>query len=113
MRALFWGTRILCLLMFVFAMPFYLGYGVPDFAQWHWYDFVQLVLGTASLAALLLAWRWQLVAGLILISSAVLASLVSLAAGFGPYTPLIFCLAPGLLLLIFVKRRKKWRRRWA
>ena len=113
MWALFWSTRILCLLMFAFAAPFYVGYGMPDLAQLRWYDLVQLILATASLAGLLLAWRWQLAAGLILIGSGLVTSLVALAAGFGPYTPLNFCLVPGLLLLYLVRYRKKWRRRWA
>lgn len=113
MSGFFWFTRIFCLVMFAVGAPFYFGYGMPDFAQLKWYDVIQLLLATASLAALLLAWRWQLLAAFILSGSAVLTSLISLAAGFGPITPLNFCLAPGLLLFLFVRRRKKWRHRWA
>lgn len=113
MSGFFWFTRIFCLVVFAVGAPLYLGYAMPDFAQSKWHDVIQLLLAFASFTALLLAWRWQLLAAFILTGSALLTSLVALAAGSGPITLLNFCLAPGLLLFIFVRRRKKWRRRWA
>ncbi len=107
MKAFLWTGRILCLLMFLFAAPFYFGYGVPDFAQLAWYDLVQLILITASLLAFLLAWRWETAAGLILTGSGVLSPLVGMAAGFDPFSPLLFCLVPGLLLLAYAIGRKR------
>jgi hypothetical protein len=107
MKALLWSGRIICLLMFLFAAPFALGYGMPDFAKLPWYDLVQLALIAAALLGLLMAWRWEMAAGLILTGSGVLSSLVGLAAGFDLYSPLLFCLAPGLLLLAYAMVQKR------
>lgn len=111
MKALLWSGRIICLLMFLFAAPFYFGYGVPDFAQLAWYDLVQLALITAALLGFLLAWRWEMTAGLILTGSGVLSPLVGLAAGFDFFSPLLFCMVPGLLLLFYAMRRNREARR--
>jgi len=111
MRALRWSARLVCLGMFALAAPFYLGEAWPAPADLPWYDSAQLILVTASLLAMLLAWRWELAAGLILTVSGALTSLIALAAGFGPFTPLNFCLVPGLLLLASVRGRKKKNRR--
>jgi CHASE2 domain-containing sensor protein len=113
MRALLWGTRILCLAMFLFAAPFFVGYGVPDLARLPWYDLVQLALITAALLGLIMAWRWEITAGLVLTGSGVLSSLVGVIAGFDPYSPLLFCLAPGLLLLAYAMFQKRLLRREA
>ena len=111
MKALLWGARILCLLMFLFAAPFYFGYGVPDLAKLPWYDLVQLALITAALLGLLMAWRWEMMAGFVLTGSGVLSSLVGVLAGFDAFSPLLFCLAPGLMLLFYAARRSKEARR--
>lgn len=111
MKALLWSARVLCLLMFLFAVPFCFGYGMPDWAALAWYDLLQLMLVTAALVGLLLAWRWERAAGLVLTGAGGLSPLVALCAGFNPYTPLIFCLAPGLLLLLYARRRKHEARR--
>jgi hypothetical protein len=111
MRALLWVTRILCLAMFLFAAPFFVGYGVPDFAAMAWYDLVSITQAAIALVALLMAWRWTLLAGWILTASGVLTSFVGLAAGFEPYSPLSFCLVPGLLLLLHARLYEKSQRR--
>lgn len=111
MKALLWSGRIICLLMFLFAAPFALGYGLPDFAKLPWYDLVQLALIAAALLGLLMAWRWEMTAGLVLIGSGALSSLVGVLAGFDPFSPLDFCMAPGLLLLLYAVRRNKEARR--
>ncbi|KMY68283.1 hypothetical protein AAU61_00810 [Desulfocarbo indianensis] len=113
MKALRWSARLICLGMFAFAAPFYAGEEWPGLADLSWYDSAQLILVTASLLAMLLAWRWELAAGLILTASGALTSLIALAAGFGPFTPLNFCLVPGLLLLACARGLKKKSRRSA
>jgi len=80
---------------------------MPDLARLPWYDLVQLFLITAALAGLLLAWRWQMAADLVLTGSGLLTSVAALAAGFGPFTPLNYCLAPGLLLLANARGPKR------
>ena len=111
MKALLWSGRIICLLMFLFAAPFAFGYGMPDLAKLAWYDLVQLALIAAALLGLLMAWRWEMAAGFILTGSGALSSLVGVLAGFDPFSPLDFCMVPGIMLLVYAVRRGKEARR--
>lgn len=105
-----WTARIMALLILLFALPFYFGYGNPlPFASPEYTagENFGLTIFPLILIGLALGWKYEKLGGYLTLISIVVGLVVSLFAGddFLPITILVG-LIPGILYLMLAYNKK-------
>ena len=97
-----WAARISALIVFAFIFPFYIGYGVPvPSAVLSFYENVWIVAMPIFLIGLVVGWKWEKIAGYLIIIPILFSFLVSLFLWESVSPIMAAPLIPGLLYLIY------------
>lgn len=103
-----WIARITAIIMFLFLLPFYFGYGLPfPNSSLSLLENIHLIIMPIILIGLLVGWRWEKIAGYMIcapISIKLLAALIFIENP-GPIN--ILLIIPGILYLIYGYKNSK------
>lgn len=103
MKIVHWIARISALIILLFLLPFYFGYGNPlpftnpDYSLW---ENVALLAVPFIILGLVLGWRYEKIGGLLIVVSMAIAFLIGLLTDANLSINLIFPILPGILYLI-------------
>lgn len=103
MKTLKWLARIISLMFLIFALPFYFGYGNPlpfvnpNYSLW---ENVSLAMLPLILVSLALGWKYEKLAGFLIIISTLIIFLLGIITGSNLSANLLVPLIPGMLYLI-------------
>lgn len=98
-----WTARIISLLMLIFALPFYFGYGNPlPFANpdYQWIENAWLTLFPIGLIGLAIGWKYPKIGGYLIVLTVTLSVIFGLIAHANFSMNILFILIPGILYLI-------------
>lgn len=97
-----WTARIIGSLMFLFIVPFYVGYGLPiPRASYTFYENLHLSIIPIMLAGLLIGWKREKIAGFMICIPITIALIYALIT-WGYPGPIVLMLAiPGGLYLYY------------
>lgn len=103
MKTLKWTVRIISLMLLIFALPFYFGYGNPlpfvnpNYSLW---ENVSLTMLPLIFIGLALGWKYEKLAGFLIIISTLIIFLLGIITGSNLSANLLVPLIPGILYLI-------------
>lgn len=109
MNILTWTARILALLMLLFALPFYFGYGNPlpfinpEYSLW---ENVALTMMPLVFIGLALGWKYPKAGGYLVVVPIIIGFVVGLLAQANLSINLLVPLLPGILYLVVGYRKK-------
>jgi len=103
MKTIKWLARIISLMLLIFALPFYFGYGNPlpfvnpNYSLW---ENVSLAMLPLIFIGLALGWKYEKLAGVLIIISTLIIFLLGVITGSNLSANLLVPLIPGVLYLI-------------
>ena len=103
MKTIKWSARIIALCILVFALPFYFGYSNPlPFANSNYSLWENVALSVMPLVfiGLALGWKYQKVAGWLIVSAITIGFIVGLLTEANLSINLAVSIIPGILYLI-------------
>src|ERR1017187_7890361 len=81
-----WMARIAGTLMALFFLAFFVGEGIPNIFRLPWRQSLSVLLMSAMLAGLLLAWKWEGLGGAVALAAVALMPLIGMR-GIGFLVP--------------------------
>jgi hypothetical protein len=98
-----WSARIIALVIILFGLPFYFGYGNPlpfinsDYSLW---KNIVLIMNPLIFVGLALGWKYEKIAGYLIIFALMLGLSIGLATKTGFSINMVVAIIPGILYLI-------------
>jgi len=97
-----WIARITATIMFLFAFPFYIGYGLPlPNSSLSLVENIQLIIMPIVLIGLIVGWKWEKIAGYMISVPIFIKLLFALIFMENPDPMIILLAIPGTLYLIY------------
>ena len=97
-----WVARISGLILFLFALPFYFGYGLPiPNSSLSLLENIHLFIMPVVLAGLLIGWKWELAAGCMICIPVISKLIMAVIFQENPGPVLVLLLLPGILFLVY------------
>ena len=97
-----WIARITATIMFLFAFPFYIGYGLPlPNSSLSLLENIQLIAMPIVLIGLIVGWKWEKIAGYMICIPIFIKLLFALIFMENPGPMIILLAIPGTLYLIY------------
>jgi hypothetical protein len=104
-----WFARIASLVIILFGLPFYFGYGNPlpfansDYSIW---DNIILAMYPLIFIGLALGWKYEKIGGYLVVFPAILGFILGLATEADFMINMLFPIIPGALYLILAYAKK-------
>lgn len=98
-----WFARIIALIIILFGLPFYFGYGNPlPFVNPYYsvWENIVLIMNPLIFIGLVLGWKYEKIAGYLIIFALVIGLLISVTAKIGFSINMVVAIIPGILYLI-------------
>ena len=98
-----WSASIIALIIILFGLPFYFGYGNPlpfinsDYSLW---KNIVLVMNPLIFIGLALGWKYEKIAGYLIVFALVIGLLIGVIAKIGFSINMVIAIIPGILYLI-------------
>jgi hypothetical protein len=73
-----WTARVAGTLMALFFLAFFVGEGFPNIFRLHWRESLSVLLMSAVVAGLLLAWKWEALGGAVVLTAVGLMPLIGM-----------------------------------
>jgi len=98
-----WSARIIALVIILFGLPFYFGYGNPlpfansDYSMW---ENIVLIMNPLIFIGLALGWKYEKISGYLIIFALVIGLSIGITIKMGFSINMVIAVIPGILYLI-------------
>jgi hypothetical protein len=98
-----WSSRIIALVIILFGLPFYFGYGNPlpfinsDYSLW---KNIVLLMNPLIFIGLAIGWKYEKIAGYLIMIALTIGLLIGVITKTGFSINLLIAIIPGILYLI-------------
>ena len=103
LKTIRWTARIISLVVILFGLPFYFGYGNPlpfinsDYSLW---KNIVLIINLLIFIGLALGWKYEKISGYLIIFALVMGLLIGITTKAGFSINMFVTIIPGILYLI-------------